>query len=156
MASKRIIRIEVSGKDKERWYNLRPKLIATINAFLDTVIDTQNESTIRDEAKQFMTALLNNAKSKLEKAGIENQKIYAEIDSLYAQKCKDLAETRKLNAEAQGIEIQNKLRVMKFALSATKALIIGSENSEDILFIKEIDSLIEAIKSVENNQLDIS
>ena len=45
---------------------------------------------------------------------------------------------------------------MKFALSATKALIIGSENSEDILFIKEIDSLIEAIKSVENNQLDIS
>ena len=128
--AQKFVKIELEGKDNNLWKNLQSKLIGVINNFLDSVIDHKNESTIREEAKKFTSALLDYGKNKLEKAGLDNEKIVAEVDLLYSQKEKQFAEARKLHAEADLIELQTNVKKLKIALSSMKLLMIGEANNE--------------------------
>lgn len=147
----KFIEVEVEGKDKKTWQNLKAKLIETINKSLDTVINYDNQSTIRDEAKEFTIALLNHAKAKLNRAGVENDKIIAEIELTYSQRSKELAEARKINAEAQAIEFKNAVNNLRLSLSGMKALLIGENDNTDIVFLNQIDFLLNSIS--ENHSL---
>ena len=152
---KEFLKVSVSGKNKEVWSRMRGKLMQAVEKFLDTTLDYENSSTIKDEARKFSTALLDHAKEKLAKTGIENQKMLAEIDLMFSTKTKELAETRKINAEAQAIEFSNSVKQLKLTLGLSKALIIGEQGEENVVFIKQIDSFLEVIQSVEaDNEAD--
>lgn len=153
--AQKFVKIELEGKDNNLWKNLQSKLIGVINNFLDSVIDHKNESTIREEAKKFTSALLDYGKNKLEKAGLDNEKIVAEVDLLYSQKEKQFAEARKLHAEADLIELQTNVKKLKIALSSMKLLMIGEANNEEIIFLKQIDVFLQTIKEIEGNKPDL-
>jgi DNA primase large subunit len=147
-SKKTFLRVDVKGNSEPLWLRLRPKLINAINAVLDTVVDPDNESTMRDEAKQFTSALLDHAKAKLKRAGLENDRIEAEIRQLYSQIEMDLAESRKRNAEANALEFDTTVRKLRFALMGTKTLLISDESNESIAFGQEVDGFLESLKQL--------
>jgi hypothetical protein len=149
------IKVEVQGKDTSLWRTLQPKLIQTIHNFLNTVIDSERNTTIREEAKKFTSALLDYGKQKLEKAGLENDKIIAEVDLIYSQKEKEIAETRKIHAEADAIEFNTNIKKLRFSLLGIKVLMVGEKNEEELIFLKQVEEFISVIKEIEkeNNLL---
>jgi hypothetical protein len=62
------------------------------------------------------SALLAHAKAWLARAGLENEKIEAEVNRLYAQIEIDFAEARKRHAEANAIEFATAMRKLRVAL----------------------------------------
>lgn len=147
------IKVEVQGKDSLLWGNLQPKLMEAIHHFLDTVIDHKNDSTIREEAQKFTSALLDYGKQKLQKAGLENEKIIAEVNLMYSQREKEIAETRKLHAEAASIELNTSMKKLKLGLIGMKAMMIGNAGEEEFIFLKHIDEFISVIREIESEKL---
>lgn len=146
---KEFVKIEIGGKDEHLWQKLRVKFGEVISSILDTIIDDTTNSTLRDEAKKFTSALLDYGKSKLNKPGIDNEKTLAEIDLLYTQKQKTIAETRKIHAEANNIELSNKIKSIKVALTAYKLVLLKETGSQEIVFVKDIDEFINTLKLIE-------
>jgi hypothetical protein len=142
---KKYLKVDIAGKSPELWNSLREKMIKTIHMFLDTTIDTVDNRTIRDEAKEFTHALLKYGKDKLAKAGHENDKILAEVDLLYSQKERELAEARKLNAEAQKIEFDNAINRLKLSLKMTKVMLIGETGEESLIMLKSVNQFIDIL-----------
>jgi len=142
---KQYLKVETAGKSPELWSNLKEKLLRAIHSFLDTTIDGVDNKTIREEAKVFSHALLKYGKDKLEKAGLENDKILAEVDFLYSQNEKELAEARKLNAEAQRIEFENAIRRLRLSLKMTKVMLISEPREEALIMVKNVDQFIEIL-----------
>src|SRR5258708_18237060 len=108
------IKVDVEGNDKSTWAKLKNKLTETLFDLLNTQINSNSGATVRDEIQRITTNVIAFANAKLEKPSIENQKLLAEIEQILANKAKELAETRKINAEAEKIELDNitqKLRI---------------------------------------------
>lgn len=149
---KKVIKIEVEGEDKVLWKKLKPKLIEAMTKFLDVIIDNENDTTIREEAKKFTSALLDYGKQKLNKAGIDNEKTLAEIDLLYSQKEKEVAEARKIHAEADALEIENTIKRLKLSLIGVKLLMVGENGNEEAIFLKQVDEFLRAIEEMGKGQ----
>jgi hypothetical protein len=147
----KFLHIEFEGINNEKWYHLRTKFIRAVHKTLDTVIDHENSSTFRDEAKKFTTELLHYGKAKLQRAGLENEEIMAQVDLLYSQKEKELAEARKLNAEAEALEIRNNIRKLKLSIGGMKALMIGETGEEEILFLRQMDQFLELLRDFDGD-----
>jgi hypothetical protein len=145
---KQFARIDVRGKTLELWPSLRPKLIKAMNDVLDAVIDDKHGTTVRDEVKQFTTALLGYGKAKLERPPLENERIEAEVRRLYEQMEIDRAEARKKHAEADTLEFNNKVRRLRLVLGATKALMVGEEGEEAVIFTEQITALLETLEKL--------
>jgi len=129
--------------------------MTVINKFLDSTIDFEKRTSVRDEAKKLVSLTLNFAEEKLKKPGIENQKMLAEVDEIYSNIEKNKAEVKKIYAEASSIELETALKKLKLALKLSKALMIGKEGNECIIINKQIDAFLEAIEAYtsENNLL---
>jgi hypothetical protein len=151
----KFLKIEVGGKDEGLWAKLRPKLIEAIESLLDFEIDAENHTSIKVEAQKMVSSLLDNVKSRLNKPGIENQKILAEIDETYTRKQKTVAETRKINAEADSIEVKNKIRKLKLKLAAIElAIKIGNPGEEGLIIMKQIENFRNALSVLEEERDD--
>ncbi len=146
--TKRILRIDLVGKDENLFQNLRSKLIETVNKVLDASIDVNSNQTVKDELRNLASLGLDFAKSKLAKPGIENDKMLAEIEEKISVIEKNNAETRKLNVEARKLEFDQSLRELTFALRMSKALINLEEGDEAIAFTKQINVFLEAVNSL--------
>ena len=142
------VEVSVQGKSEVLWVALKQKLLASVNSFLDTVIDKNTGNTIKEEAQELTSLLLKFAKDHLSKPGLENQKIIAEIEELYSSRNKKIAETRKINAEAGSIELKNRVNSLKISLGLTKVLMVGSTDENAVVFFKEIDSLLSMIDNL--------
>lgn len=148
--NKKLLAIEIKGKDPVLWQQLREKFIIAINRSLDTIINAEHNASIRDEAKEFASALIDHAKSKLKKAGIENEKLIADVDRLFVQREKQMAEARKINAEAKAIELKNTIKELKLSLGAMKVLMVGEMGEEDLIFTIQIEEFLHSLKSLED------
>jgi len=144
-SKKSFINIQVSGESESLWKQLRHKLILTIDNFLDATIDYENNSSIRDEARKLTSALIDNAKGRLKKPGLENEKLIAEIDNLYLKKEREIAETRKINAQADELEFRNALRRLRLSLGMAKAMMLGEPSEENLLLSQQLDAFIEIL-----------
>lgn len=142
---KKYLKVDIAGRSPKVWNNLKEKMLIAINSFLDSTIDTIDNKTVRDEAKEFTHALLKYGKDKLAKAGLENDKILAEVDLLYSQKEKELAEARKLNAEAQRIEFDTAIKRLRLSLKMTKVMLIGEPGEEALIMVKSVEQFIEVL-----------
>jgi hypothetical protein len=145
---KQLVLANVSGKSAERWMQFRNKLVQTLQDFLDTVLDTEQGTTIRDEAQQFTKALLDYAKAHLARPGLENDKLEAEIRRLFSQSEADRAEARKKNAEAEAIEFQTKVKRLRLVLGGTKAMLIGERGEEAVIFAQQIEEFLQTLKEL--------
>lgn len=151
---KQYLKVDIAGKSPELWNSLRSKLFKAVETFLDSTIDTVDNKTIRDEAKEFTHALLKYGKDKLAKSGLENDKILAEVDLLYSQKEKELAEARKLNAEAQKIEFDTAIKKLRFSLKFTKVLLINEPGEEALIMVRNVDQFIEILDEFKYSQYE--
>jgi len=142
---KQYLKVETAGKSLALWSSLKEKLLQAIHSFLDTTIDGVDNKTIREEAKVFSHALLKYGKDKLEKAGLENDKILAEVDFLYSQNEKELAEARKLNAEAQKAEFENAISQLQLSLKITRVMLISEPEEEALVLVKNVEQFIEVL-----------
>jgi len=149
MEDKKIVKVDVSGKDDVLFENLRAKLINTFDEILDTTINIETGESIRDETKKLASLALNFAESKLKKASIENYQLIADIDEKYSNIELIKAKSRKINAESKQIEFEQKLRKLKLSLKIGKAMIFGREGEEAILLTKQFDLFLEALNDIE-------
>jgi len=144
------IHFEVGGKTDELWGELRKKFIKALHALLDSTIDFKRRTTVREEAKEFSSALLEYARQKLAKAGYENVLMDAQVQVLYAEREKKRAETRKVDAEARAIEHETAVKELKHCLMLTKAMLIGEDGQEALLLGKQVGEFLETIKEIES------
>lgn len=145
----KILEVDIEGKNKELWAKVKSKLIKSIDGMLDTVIDFKSNSTIRDEAEEFISELISYGKAKLRKAGLQNEQIIADIEYKFSQRQKEFSEARLNNAQASKIEFEIKIKQMELSLKLTRAMLIGEEGKEEIIFMKRIDGFLEALNSIE-------
>ena len=145
---KRLMRIDLVGKDENLFANLKSKLIKMVDKVLDSSIDVNSDLTLKEELQKFTSLGLNYAESKLKKASIENDQIIAEIQEKLSLIQKNKAEARKINATARTIEFDQSLRELTFTLTMTKAIILGEGNEEALAFTKQIDIFLEVIRSL--------
>jgi len=142
---KKIHKLEISGKNVETFKKLRPNLIKRIFEMFEPI---DEEDYARNQASLSFEFL----EEKIKRGSIENYKIVAEIEEKFSKAEKNKAEARKIDAEAKKINFDNKLNEMKLFLGLNKAMLLGNKNKEAIVFVKEIDSLIEVIENVQEEQ----
>lgn len=144
----KIVRVDVRGEDPELWKRLRAKLMVRIHTVLESTLDHDRGTTVREEAKQFTASMLDFARQRLQREGLENDKIEAEIAELYAKRTKELADADRVSAEAERIRQDTSLRELCKCLALTKAMLIGDESEEAMLFGQQIDSFLSVVKEL--------
>jgi hypothetical protein len=113
---------------------------------LNSIIDAHHGTTVRDEAKDITSLMLDSFRSKLQHARLENDRAEAEIARFYAE-CEAIrANARKTNAEAAAIEVGTAVKRLQLALRLAKGLVIGDSGDEAIIFSSQIEAMLEAIK----------
>jgi len=145
---KRLLRIDLVGKDENLFANLKGKLIKMVDKVLDSSLDISSDLTVKEELQKFTSLGLNYAESKLKKASIENDQIITEIQEKLSLIQKNKAEARKINATARSIEFDQSLKELTFTLKMTKVIMLGEGNEEALVFTKQIDLFLEVIKSL--------
>lgn len=79
---------------------------------------------------------------------VEVEKLLAEVEHLYAQKQTEMAEARKINAEAESIEFDNKIKLLKFSLNIIK---VFTEQDDFVLF-KKAQNILESLDKIEKGE----
>lgn len=144
----KILRVDVRGENTSLWSQLRPKLIARINEVLDSTLDHKRGTSFRDEAKQFTASMLEYARQRLQREGLENDRIEAEIAETYARRTSELAKAENTAADAEHKRQQTNLKELCIALGLTKAMLIGEEGEEAVVFGKQIECFLEVVKDM--------
>lgn len=147
-----IIKIVVSGDDEDLFKKLRKKLLDKMDSFLDTTVDYKKGTTIKEEAKELISLGLDFSKQKLKKAGIENEKLNAEIDEAYSRREKNKAETRNIDADTREKNFNQSIREFRAYLIFTKAILIGKQGEEAVILTKQIEVFLEAVNEIANSQ----
>ncbi|MDX9910210.1 MAG: hypothetical protein RBS39_00110 [Phycisphaerales bacterium] len=144
----RIARVDVVGANKDLWRSLRPKLLQMVNAVLNTTIDHDKNTTIAEEAKKLTSQMLEHVRRRLQREGLENDKIEAEIATLYAERTEKLANAEKASAEAAAIRQRSALQKLVEVLCLTEAMLVGDESEEAILFGRQIKTFRDLVKEM--------
>jgi len=142
------LRIDVMGKSPKSWAELRAKLLSSLYKLIDDISEGQGCSWFEARAAEFSRAILDYAKAKLARPGIENEKTLAEVGDLYAERERKLAETRRIHAQADAQELETELKRLTIALKMTKVMLVGDPGDEAMLFGRQIDGLLAAVDQV--------
>jgi|GEM_PF-1879129 len=150
------VRVDVRGQDPAKWAEHRPrfiretipKLLESMNKFLDTTLDYDEGTTIREEAKRFTSSMLDFAREKLRREGVEVAKIEAEISELYAKRLETIAHTQQLAAQAQEQRRATALKQLCATLALTRGMLIGETGEEALLFGRQIEEFLRIIKEL--------
>ncbi len=65
--NKEYLKVSISGKNGSIWEKFRERFHEQIERLLDTVVNQDDNTTVRDEAKEFSNALIKYGKAKLNK-----------------------------------------------------------------------------------------
>lgn len=91
----------------------RSKLQKALTKLLDTIVDVENQSSVRGVLQDTTTGALANLRERLRAKGLENAKLEAETELILAQGEQVMASVRKTDAETDGIRLDNLERQMK-------------------------------------------
>nr|WP_121269854.1 hypothetical protein [Pedobacter schmidteae] len=141
-----ILKVDVEGNDSAIWEKCKASLMEIVTKILEAQIHKDGKTTA-DEIKRASSNLLDFANAKLERPTIENQKLLTEIDLMLANESKTRAETRKIDAEAEAIELGNLEKRFRIAIGAATVLAGLEKNQEGLLFCKDLESLIAGFSS---------
>lgn len=148
------LRVDLKGKNESTWEEYRENFFKKIIALLDTTINFEDQTSIREESREITSEFIKSVKAKLKKDGIENQKNLAEIEVLLSQKKKNIAEARKTAIESEEKQFQLTLKKIRFSLMMMKAKMLGSEDENDIFFLKKIDFLLDRMDGMDRDMLE--
>jgi ORF6N domain len=123
---------------------LLPKLQTTISRMLDTVIDTEKGTTVKDEALDILKESIGYLKEQLKQKGLQNEEITARVTKLLAEAEYQRAAARKTRAESEQLDFLNTIRKLRLVLE-TQLILIADENSIDT---RQLTGLIEILKDV--------
>lgn len=123
---------------------LIPKLQTTIGRILDSVIDTETGTTVKDEALDILKESISHLKEQLRQKGLQNEEITARVSKLLAEAESQRASARKTRAESEQLEFLNTIRKLRLVLEA-QLIMISDESSKDGQHLKE---LVEVLKDV--------
>lgn len=110
---------------------LSTKLQAMLERLMETVIDGENQSTVRDEINALVTESVRNLKARLKRAGLENDEIAARTTKLLAEAENQRAVAAKNRAEANALEFTTFVRKLQLLIEADKA--IASQDTDAFL-----------------------
>lgn len=144
----KVFKIDLVGVDSSLFANLKEKLISMVNKVLDASVDVNTGLTVREELQKFSSLGIQYAEAKLKKASIDNDRTISQIAESYSLIEKNKAESRMINATAKALEFEQSLKELSFTLKMTKALIIGNQGEEAIVFTKQIDVFLDVINSL--------
>ncbi len=100
-------RYRTTPEQRDEISKLRKRLSAAVARLLDTMIDAEENRSLRDVTKALGSGVLADIKERLRTKGLENTKLEADTSLVVAQAEKVLAEARKAHAEADGLDIAN-------------------------------------------------
>ena len=123
---------------------LIPKLQTTIDRILDSVIDTETGTTVKDEALDILKESINHLKEQLRYKGLQNEEITARVTKLLAEAENQRAAARKTRAESEQLEFMNTIRKLRLVLEAQLIMIAG-ENTKDT---QRLTGLVEVLRDV--------
>jgi hypothetical protein len=112
------------------------KLEHAVNQVLDSVVNPRKKTTVRDEAEELIDESLGYLKSKLKKAGLENEEIGARIAKMLAEADRDQKQARKNQAEADQIEFNTLIRKLRLVLAAHRTLSFGDIEPDDPVLVR--------------------
>jgi hypothetical protein len=150
-----IQRVDVTGVAPQLWAKLQPKLIDAIQQLLETPVNSATGATVREEGREIASLAWEHVKERLRKDIIDNRKSEAEIAEIYERleherekENRTRAETRKLNAEAEAQELDNRMRKLRTILLLAQATLAGQPGEEMLLMGRHIDAYLKAIEDV--------
>jgi hypothetical protein len=123
---------------------LLPKLQTTIGRILDSVIDSEKGTTVKDEALDILKESINHLKEQLRQKGLQNEEITARVSKLLAEAENQRATARKTRAESEQIEFMNTIRKLRLVLEAQLIMISGDKTTDT----QQLKGLIEVLKDV--------
>jgi len=123
---------------------LLPKLQTTIGRILESVVDIEKGTTVKDEALDILKESISHLKEQLRQKGLQNEEITARVSKILAEAENHRANARKTRAESEQIEFMNTISKLRLVLEAQ--LIISSE--EDPRDEQKLKELIEVLKDV--------
>lgn len=100
-------RFRSSPEQSEQIGKLRSKLVKALDRLLDMIVDVKEQRSVRDVGRSLGSDALQNIQERLRSRGLENSKLEADTNLVLAQAEKMLAEARKADAEAEGLDIAN-------------------------------------------------
>jgi uncharacterized protein Smg (DUF494 family) len=92
---------------------------------MDAIVDHEDHRTVADEAMQVFQKSINHIKSKLDKAGFENEEIAARAAKLLAEAEASKASAAKTKAEADEIALRTLAKKLQMVLEAERAMAEG-------------------------------
>jgi len=138
-AKKTFIKIDVEGNDPTIWSKMKARLTETLFELLNSKINSNSGGTVKDEIQRASSNLIEYANAKLEKPTLENKKLLTEIEKILSDKARSAAETRKINAEADKIELDNIVYRLKIILGTAKMIANSTTDPDALIFIKNIE-----------------
>jgi hypothetical protein len=114
----------------------KTKLVKSLSALLDTIVDVQNKRSARELGKTLGADAVQNIQDRLRTRGLENTKLEADTSLVLAQAEQTLAATRKAHAEADSIDIQN----LERRIDVVKKLIDMSKDLDPADFVELMDN----------------
>jgi len=104
---------------------LIPKLTEALAAVLDSVVDRNRQTTVRDEAQDLLVRSIAHLKDRLSRAGLENEALAARATKLLAEAEASKATAAKTQAEAGEIELRLLARKLQLVIEAERAMTGG-------------------------------
>jgi hypothetical protein len=98
------------------------RLQMALNHVLDSVIDTRQQSTVREEAQNLISESILHLKERLKRQGLENEEIAARVVKLLAEAEKDKAIAAKTRAESDKLEFATIVRKLRLLLEVQRAI----------------------------------
>ena len=123
---------------------LLPKLQMTIGRILDSVIDNEKGTTVKDEALDILKESISHLKEHLRQKGLQNEENTARVSKLLAEAENQRATARKIRAESEQIEFMNTIRKLRLVLEA-QLIMISDEVPTNT---QQLKGLIEVLKEV--------
>lgn len=100
-------RFRATDEHAQETAKLRAKLTAAVSRLLDTIADVESQHSVRQVSRSVGSKALQNVQERLREKGLQNEKLEADTALVIAQAEKTLAEARKANLEADGLDIAN-------------------------------------------------
>jgi hypothetical protein len=125
------------GKLTGLWEGMGPRLQAALNHVLDTVINTKDQATVREEAQNLISESIEHLKERLKKSGLENEELAARATKLLAEAEKEKSIAARTKVETAALEFNLIVRKLRLLIEAHRAM---AENKVDdfLLVLKEL------------------
>jgi hypothetical protein len=98
------------------------RLQRALDHVLDSVIDSEKQKTVRDEARHIITESIQSLKDRLRKQGLENAEIEARVVKLLAEAEKEKAVAARTRVESDKLEFAVIVSKLRLLLEAQRAM----------------------------------